>query len=510
MKKYIRLMLVLALAFSVFGNVGSALASARTASWVVSVTYQNVGAAPTPVTVDFYAEGEANPITFNPLGVDGQGNPNEIDEGAGRSFFIGSVNGLDDGFRGNAVMMAEQPLVATVVQFSEDAGFKMRLLYNGFKAEDGSDKYLIATTVANTFSRTTIFSIQNIEGEQIDATVQFYNASGTPTGTPQTHRIPANSSKYVEVDVPADSGLPSSTFNGSAIVTAEKVSNGSSANVVAAVSELYTNSNVAANFEGVPLSRAANTVYLATALCERFGLDTFYAVQNSSTTPGQTASITVTYFNTNGSQKTTDGPYSIGPGQKKSINTCAPNSGVDMTNFTGSARVVSSGAPIVAIGKAQYSAGAGTPGTADVFTIFNGEAEGQLKLALPFVRWANDADYNAAGNTGGRQRSFLAIQNVGPGPAANVTVSYYGKDGDLVGTQQFTGASAISRFAKANSDANQANALGKNGMKTGSFGYYADGSFGGAVIITSDQPIIAIVRVQHPGAGEDYNGVLAP
>lgn len=491
-------MLVLVLAFAFFGNVAPASAQARNASWVVSVTYQNVGTGPTTVSVTFYEEDSATPITFDPL--DG----GTIAAGAGRSFFIGSVTNLAEGFRGNAVMASSEPLVATVVQFSQDAGFIMRLLSNGFGDTSASDQFLVATTLANTFSRTTIFSIQNTEAEEIEATVNFYNTNGVLQAN-EPHLIPAYSSKYIEVDVPSITGLPSSTFNGSAIVTAEKTSDSTPANVVVGVSELYTNANIAANFEGVPLGAAANTVYMATGLCERFGLDTFYAVQNASLTPGDDASITVTYYNQTGTVKATDGPYVLGPGQKKSIVTCAPDDGTDMTSFTGSAKIVSTGAVIVAVGKAQNSINAGTTGTALVFTIFNGEPSGQSNLALPFVRWANDADYNAATNTGGKQRAFLAIQNLG-GADANVTVHYNDKNGDTVASETLV----IDPNAKANSSADSAGALGQNGMLAGSFGYYTDGSFGGGVIIESDQPVIAISRVQNPGAGEDYNGVLAP
>jgi len=499
MKKTIRLLIVLALAISFFANVGSAQASARTASWVVSVTYQNVGTAATHVAVDFYAEGNASPITFDPLG------GNTIAPGAGRSFFIGSVTDLGVGFRGNAVMSAEQPLVATVVQYSTDVGFKVRLLYNGFKTEDGSDQYLIATTLANTFSNTTIFSIQNIENEAVNATVNFYNTSGVLTGTPKTWEIPANSSKYVEVDVPTITGLPSSTFNGSAIVTAVKKSDSSPANVVAAVSELNVSSNIGGNFEGVPLSRAANTIYLATSLCQAFHLDTNYAVQNASLS--QSANITVTYYNPDGTQKTTDGPYTINAGQKKSIRTCLPSSGANMVGFTGSAKIVSTGAPIVAIGKASNSLNSPSSGTANIYTIFNGEPTGYTKLALPFMRWANDTDFNDPNNTGGKLRATLAIQNLG-GSTATVDVKYYGKNGDLINTQHLS----IPANSKGNSSASAANALGQGGMLAGSFGYYTDLTFGGAVIIesTNSQPLIAIARLSLPGYGEDYNGVLVP
>ncbi len=65
------------------------------------------------------------------------------------------------------------------------------------------------------------------------------------------------------------------------------------------------------------------------------GLDTYYAVQNASLT--ESAYIEVVYRDTNGATVATDGRYLIGPGGKRSIVTCAPSDGTDMTNFTGSA-----------------------------------------------------------------------------------------------------------------------------------------------------------------------------
>ena len=411
--------LVLVLAFGVMVYAAPAEASARTASWVVSVTYQNVGANSANVHVDFYPEGNGTAIPFDPPA---------LGAGAGASFFIGSVSGLPASFRGSAVMSSTEPLVATVVQFSQDPGFKMRMLSNGFSSSDGSNQYLIASTLMNKFNRTTIFSIQNAADADVEATVKFYDAdnAGNLASTVK-HVIPAGSSKYIEMDKPADTGLPGATtvFNGSAILTAVLNSDKSTpANVVSAASELYTNKNVGANFEGVPLSRAANIIYMATGLCQRFGLDTFYAVQNASLTTS--ASVSVQYFNTDGTSKTTDGPYNIGPGQKKSISTCAPNSGMDMSNFTGSAKLTST-SPIVAIGKAQGSVGAGSA-TADVFTAFMGEPQGASKLALPFIRWANDANFNDPANVGGKQRAFIAIQNLETFPI-KVNVKYYAKTG---------------------------------------------------------------------------------
>jgi hypothetical protein len=499
--RVLTLAVVVTLLISVFGIAGTALAAARDASWVVSVTYQNVGLNAASVTMEFYSEGSSTPVVFNPLG-EGKTLP----KGAAASLFIGSVTGLNPGFRGSAVMSSTEPLVATVVQFSQQdpANFRVRMLSNGFSSNDASTQYLIATTLFNRFDRTTVFSVQNTETAPIRATVRLYDAlnAGQKAGE-TTWTIPGGASKYIEMDKATDTGLGSKTmFDGSAIITAVLDSDGTTpAKVVAAASELYTNRNVGANFEGVPLSRAANTVYMATALCASAELNTAYAVQNSSLT--DQASITVTYYDMAGAVKTTDGPYPIGPGQKQSIQTCSPNSGAAMAGFSGSAKIVSTGAPIVAIGKANKAANAG-PNRANVFTAFLGEPAGFSKVALPFVRWSNDANF--AASTGNKQRSTLAIQSLDAAPI-KVNVSYFGKNG---GAALKTETLTIQPFSKANSSPSSAGALGMDGMVAGEFGYYTDNTFGGAAIIEAhpDNPnakFIAIARVAFPGYAEDYN-----
>lgn len=495
------------------------LPPAKTVPWVVSVTYQNVGASAAEILVNFYAENSAIAIPFNPLLGIGDGT---LAAGAGASFYIGSVSGILDGFRGNAVMNSSQPLVATVVQFSQTTGYKMRLLSNGFQSADVSDQYLVATVLLNKFSRTTVFSVQNVEAAPIVATVRFYDAdnNGALAAT-KTHEIPANSSRYIDMSLPADTGLPVATtvFNGSAIVTAVlRDAPTTPADVVAAASEYYTNRPVAANFEGLPLTRAATTIYLATGLCQRFGLDTYYAVQNASLT--QSAYIEVKYRNTSGAVVATDGRYLLGPGGKRSITTCAPSDGTNMANFTGSAVIASystatgttAGAPIVAIGKAQTSQAAPLAVTLDAFTAFMSEPSGASKIALPFVRWASDANFIPTKPSA--QRTYIAIQNL-ESTSIKVVVTYKDRIGNTVGTPQTL---TISGYAKGNSDPYTAGAVAAGaafGMNPGEFGYYTDGGFGAGAIITShtDNPtarFIAIVRANNAGASEDYNGPAAP
>jgi len=486
-----------------FASSGSVEASARNASWTVSVTYQNVGTGPASIVVNFYEEDDSTPIFFDPL------NGGTLAPGAGRSFWIGNVNNVSPGFNGNAVISSDQPLTSTVVQFSQDPGFKMRMLYSGFQTGDASNQFLIPTVLLNKFSRTTVFSIQNTEDQPIVATVRFYDADagGTPS-SPIQHTIPANSSKFIDMDNASDTGLVGVTvYNGSAIISAA-LQAGGDANIVAAANEYYTNTNVSASFEGLPVAKAANTVNMATGVCERFGLDTFYAVSNSGTSGN--ASITVTYYNTDGSQKAVDGPYNIGPGQKKSIRTCDPSDGTNMSNFTGSAKITSTGNAIVVMGKAQNSINAGSPGTADLFTAFLGEAAGASKQSFSFVRWASDAQYNDPANNGGKQRAYLAVQNL-ENSTVLLNAKYYDKNGTLVATDPLS----IPANSKGNTNASLAGALGASGMVAGAFGYYTDNTSGGGVIIEADASnptakFIAIARVQHPGAGEDVNALPVP
>jgi hypothetical protein len=498
----LKVAIVALLALATFAGVAFAQNS-KTASWLVSTTYQNVGTGTATITFAFYPEGNATPINFAPA---------TLPEGAGTSLYIGTVTGIAAGFRGNAVVSSNEPLVATVVQFSNDAGFKMRLLSNGFQSSDAASQYLIATTMLNKYNRTTVFSIQNTESFDIKAEVRFYDAdNGGVLASTITHVIPANSSKYIDLALPATTGLPAATtvFNGSAIVSAVAASdNTTPAKVVAAASEFYTDRPVAANFEGIPLSAASPKIFMATGLCQNSGLDTFYAVQNASMSASTT--FTVTYRNTDGTVKTTDGPYTLGPGGKRSITTCTPNSGASMVNFSGSAVVESSGTPLAVIGKAQYSTVSAQADKLYVFTAFMGQPAGTSKMALPFVRWAKDADFNAATNMGGKQRTYIAIQNLESTPI-KVTVTFKDKNGaDVVANAGGSNPQTltIAGFAKGQTNANTALVLGAAGQ----FGYYTDNTFGGGAIIAAhaDNPtakFIAIVRAQNPGAGEDYNSM---
>lgn len=464
-------------------SLASAQNPAYNTSLVTSVTYQNVGTGEATVTFSFYNKKESTPTVVS----------RTLPQGAGDSLFVGTLTGgeaLAEGFLGSAVLSSNQPVVATAVQIASDSTtVKNRPLSNGFS--EGASTVLLATLLKNKFNTTSTFSIQNADTEAIDVTINIFNADDTsaaPITVTETN-IPAGAS--LNFDMGKRTEISANVFNGSATATAVRTGTTTPANIVGSVLEFSTVAYPVKAFEGV--TSGGNTIYMATALCDRFNplQRTAYAVQNTSNT--DTASVTVTY--SNGVVETAN----IGPGAKQSFNACnAPSA---QTNFTGAATITSTGAPIIVIGKAFFTNGS----TAGFETAFLGESTGDNKLALPYVRYASDEKYNS----GSRQRTNIAIQNIGSSPVTNVQVQYLDKTGAVVGTHTID---SIASGAKANSkptDAGNSTAL----LEFGSPDANPGGGFGGAAIISAPagSQLIAIGRVSSSISGElvaeDYNAI---
>lgn len=482
----VRILVILALAFGLVLGVAprSASAAAYGASWQVAITYQNVGSEAATVNIDFYAEGSSTAISFSPSGT--------LAPYASTSLAVGSVSGLSSPFKGSAVLSSDQPVVATIVQFA--TGISNRLLSNGFSSESASSTQLVATVLKNSFNYTTIFSVQNAESSAVDLTVQFFAAGATtPTHTETVSNLPAGAARYFDAGTISQLG---SSFSGSAVVTAELAGTSTPGNVVVTVNELQTNGNGGSAFEGTPAG--ASTVYMPSALCKYAGVfDTFYAVQNASSTDSVT--FRVDYSISDGSTAS-QGPFTLSPGAKKSISTCSTDGDVGLASGQiGSATIVrtSGNGTLVAVGKVAGS---------NITSAFLGSTSGSSRLALPYVRWSPDSTYN----TGQRQRAFIAIQNVGSTTATNVRVEYRDRDGNLLGTHTL---GDVAPGAKVNSNPALGNALDACGR----FGEYGGGSdclgtqFGGGAIVLADSgDLAAVVRISTGNptlAGEDYNGI---
>ncbi len=454
-----------------------AVAQAYNTSFTTSITYQNVDTVATSsLQIHFYA----SPTTTTPITIN---RPN-LPAGAGTSVFLGSLSEIDGNFRGSAIMTSDRLLVATLVQVPQSDVVRNRPLSNGFF--NGAPQALIATVLKNTFNTNSVFSVQNTDSEVNNITIRFYNTSATLVHT-MTADLQPGASTQVDAGQVAELGA---SFNGAAVVTARRAgATTDNGNIVATSLELSTNATAASAFEGV--TEGAQTIYMASALCNAFGgYNSSYAIQNTNLSTA--TNVTVAY--SNGATETKN----IGPGAKQSFITCEA-SGM-ASDFSGSATITSTATDVVAIGKV-FGLG--------VSSAFLGDFSGSPRLALPYVRWSQ-TQYE----TGARQRAFIAIQNVGGAqiPANALRILYKDKDGATVVTHTFN--QAIGVGAKVNS-----NPFINGDAAAAEFGYYTDGTFGGSAVIECTAPsceVVAVVRVQSrvPAAGqtvgEDYNGIPIP
>lgn len=446
MKKLLTYLIIVLFLVTTNMSVGSVYAQAYNTSFTTSITYQNVGSNPANIVVSFYP----SHTTTSPIVV----NLPSLAAGASSSLFIGSLSSVPSGFQGSAVMSSDQPIVATMVQLPQGStpGTKNRPLSNGFSS--GGDTVLIATVLRNKFDTNTRFSVQNVGNQQSTLTFKFYNTDATLVHT-FTQDVQPGASYHVDAGQLSALG---SSFNGSAVIES------SSGNIVGSALELSTSGSGASSFEGV--NSGATTVYMPSALCNAYSANTAYAVQNTSLTTS--TSVTVTYSNGATETKT------IGPGAKQSFVAC--NASGMANGFSGSATITSTTTPIVAIGKAFGSG---------LSTAFVGASTGASKVALPYVRWANNTNWAS----GTQQRVFITIQNVGSSdlPAGSVTVKYIDKFGNQLGSPHVLDALPVG--GKVNSNASDAGLT--------EFGVYSDGTFGGGAIIEgpSGSALAVVARV---------------
>ena len=164
-KKIGSIILILAVAF-VSLNVGTAFAGAYDTPFTTAITYQNVGTSETTqLEIWFYDSPEDTVPTII-------SRPN-LAAGAGTSIWIANLD-IPEGFQGTAIMVSDQPLLATLVQVPPSEGtVRSRPLSNGFSS--GTEDTLVATVNKNKFgTSTTTFSVQNVGSSDTEVDITFY------------------------------------------------------------------------------------------------------------------------------------------------------------------------------------------------------------------------------------------------------------------------------------------------------------------------------------------------
>ena len=457
---------------------------------------QNPNPNPASVIVNFFDElGSGMPHSVNV--------PFNLNSNGSTEILVGALSGLGSGWKGSAVISADQPVVAASVQVPP-SGYG-HMMSNAFTSAEGTSNLFLTTFLRDVGSEVSLFGVQNIESEAINIRARFIDTGGNPVITP-TLVLQANTAKFFDAANAAATIGPSFpiTFNGSVVVTATKVSDGSPARIVG-ISETRRNDTGSSPnrfrayaFEAIPLSAGAQTIYMPTALCKSGpgSQTTFFAIQNLSFTSPTV--ITVTYTAVTGSLPSPN-VQNLPPLAKVSVDPCQTNGAAA---YSGAATITSSSQPIAAVGKAAQTSG---PLTQPRFTTaFLAQASGASRLAVPYIRW------NPPGTD---FRSFVAIQNIGSTsiPAGQLTVTYYDQNGTVAAN--CTSVVAMAVGAKLNSTA--ANTFPAD--FTCSPAVDVSSTFIGSAVIQgpSGSNLLAVVRNFAPAASaqihtEDFNAILLP
>ncbi len=417
-KKLVRLAAAAGLAVATLPAAlqGSVNAQSVSQPFTTRIYVQNPNAAAATAVINFYPElsGTAESTTVN-LNLNANGSAEVL---------VGSLS-LISPWKGSAVISADQNVVAASIQVPP-TGYG-HIMANAFTSADATSNLFLTTFLGagNPTNAVSLFAVQNTEGEPVNIRARFILPNGTVVATP-TLTLPAYASKFFDGNNAGSIGSGyTNPFNGSVVVTATKVSDGTPAMIVGASEERRTEATglfrfQAYGFEAIPQSAGATTIYMPTALC-RFGAGnatTFFAIQNLSfVTP---TVVTVTYATGTGTTPSTV-VTTVQPLAKWSVDPCQSNGD---TAYSGAATISSSASPVAAIGKASQRTGTNPRYT----TAYLAVATSTNRLAIPFVRWSPSANAGF--------RSYIAIQNIGttaisPG---GVTVTYYDPSGTVVNT----------------------------------------------------------------------------
>lgn len=433
-------------------------AQAYSTSFSTAITYQNVGTDVAHVTIQIYTEGNTTPISIT--------RP-DLPPNASTTISVGTLGTVPASFKGSAVIKSDVSLAVTMTEIPGDPAMRNHPMAGGF-ITGASDLWFLSVNKLDTVN--TVFSVQNIDTSPVDLNLTFYGA-GEPV-TLSRSNVAAGSSVYFDTASLAEIG---ETFGGNVHVQSVQSGSAVSGKIIGTMMDLSTvNTDVAATES---LTGGSQTIYMPYAFCYMNGMNTSYYVFNPSLTDSQDITIR---FSSGGVLNDTLAPASGGW-----YAACLPPH--TPYGYNGYAVITSSPGPILTMGRVKLSG---------MSASFLGESRGSSRIALPLVTWTADGWEN-----GTRQQTWVTVQNVGADlPDGAVTVSYYDKNGGLVGTHTLSG---IPNGGRIDSNASK---VGAN-----EFGYYSDGSTGGSTIVQgpagSQLMAIAWAQALDPSTGNRYGDI---
>ena len=531
------LLLIVLLASSV--SAALAADNAYATNYVTSITYMNVGTDAANLSVTFYNAADGTTTDY-PL-LNPNGSAVTIPVKASSSIAVSTVSSLASTWKGGAVISSNQPLIATMVQVSNDAVIKVRPVSNGFQSTDGSGTIIVPTVMKACFNDklTTRFNVQNVGSSSNTASVTIKWPNGDTASTITTPSLAPGAVYAVDMGAVSPTSptnpytIPAGcTFNGSAVVT-------STGSMVASALETSTINKYANSFEGFKGTTAdgATKIYMPSAMCSvNYGdgeQSSAYAIQNLAATATTVSIAFTSQVRTNGalvgSPATNTVTLEIAANSKASVPGCdslknsvgnkntATGTGMPASSV-GSAVITSSGGNIVAISKVL---GAG------LTTATPGIMSGGTTVNVPFVRYSDKCYVPTVNNTicqgATRQRTLFAVQNVGTS-AATVLMTLYNQKGESVATYTSPSIPAggkVSLSPVSTSTQTLTLTAATNATAFSEFGYWCPSitdaqasctvAYAGSASFTSASAIAVITRVLTMSplgpSGDDYNGI---
>lgn len=269
---------------------------------------QNADTGAVDVTLKFFAVGSATPVyteTFS------------LNVGTARFFDAGTISQLGTIFNGSATISATGKVVATAIEASIDSSYRV-IAFEG--VSQGSNKFYMPSALCNFggSQTSTAYAIQNTSSTNTaTVTVTYKDGSNNTVATQSGSILPGAKQSFLACSA---TGI-SSGYIGSAIVE-------SIGAPVVAIGKVFANPLVSPAFATGFIGASSGASKLAAPYVRwtesRYDINpgnrqrAFLAIQNVGT--GASGTITVKYYDLNGSLVGTHTLNSIAPGQKTNSN----------------------------------------------------------------------------------------------------------------------------------------------------------------------------------------------
>jgi hypothetical protein len=280
------------------GFSGDEIGSPLYIPWVVCSYYnynsmvavQNAGSGDTTITVKFYQSGQSTATeTYDFTSI-----------GPGESIYLDMTQNpyktdlettTTNGFYGSVVVQStgnSTPLAAVLNDTNPDGSFLRS--YNA--VQTSSQKLYAPQVTANYYGFSSGVTLQNPNSGAATVEIKYYASGSTTPTTSQTVSVAGNSAKPIYL--PNVAGMPTN-FNGTAVIS-------SSVPIMGIANHDHTPAGPAASYNLIPVEQASTTLYMPQIVRAYYGFESGWQVYNVG--PGN-VEVTVTYFNTDGTTKTT-------------------------------------------------------------------------------------------------------------------------------------------------------------------------------------------------------------